>query len=174
MLRKKIPKCIFSWIRPQSRRTFYRWVRGHDERTAGNCLCAQDSQFLRITWLLFLNFLKKRKLPLELPVHPKPFALFLLAYHACLRAGELCSNSTKHTIIIENVEIIKTNDNTGINIMLESQKHYVGFNKMTYSIEFRLVLPCECLAKLFKNQTTGSETFIHGWTRPGLGWTRMD
>ena len=58
-------------------------------------------------------------------------ALFLLAYHACLRAGELCcSNSTKHTLKVEKVDIVKSNGNTGINIMLESHKHSVGSNKM--------------------------------------------
>ena len=51
-------------------------------------------------------------------------ACFLLAYHAALRAGEYCcSGSTKHTIKIGNVALIRDSVATKISFKLESFKH---------------------------------------------------
>ena len=51
-------------------------------------------------------------------------ACFLLAYHAALRAGEFCcSGSTKHTIKIENVTLIRDSAETKISFKKDSFKH---------------------------------------------------
>lgn len=51
-------------------------------------------------------------------------ALFLLAFHACLRAGEVVQSSNKsHTIQIQQVTTIKHKSRTAIRIQFKSYKH---------------------------------------------------
>ena len=51
-------------------------------------------------------------------------AMFLLAYHAALRAGELVhSNTSKHSLKIENVKLLHYSSGVKIVMVLESFKH---------------------------------------------------